>query len=197
MSNIYANKSTASRVLGQMGVPKELRAELITGDCAPFEINEKAVRKVLKSLKEAKEENAQSKASAERAVTEMFENDRKDATRKAEDALIKAVPVSTPDAAPAEQAAASEPVATSSTVKPEQAAARSTARKGNPRQNGKARPSKGVCCAIWDELDKFFADMNGQIPTPAEAQQMGIANNWHKVTVYRQYNDWMVFHGHK
>lgn len=194
MSNIYANKSTASRVLGQMGIPKELRAELIKGEAAPFEINEKEVRKVLKSLKAAKDDVS----PAVRAVTEMFESDRNKAQNAVEDALIsKATKVveQTDAEWEAEQRAALAKAAPSSA--PAAPAKAATVRKANPRQNGKSRPSKGVCCAIWDELDKFYADFKGQIPTPAEAQQMGVANNWHKVTVYRQYNDWMVFHGHK
>lgn len=193
MSNIFANKSTASRELGKMGIPKEMRAELIKGDVAPFEINEKEVRKVLKALKAGKEEKAASKESAEASVIAMFEADRLDNTSKA--AQVFATAPAQP--APAEHTAPVTVTASSDTSEQEKPAAERTVRKTNPRQNGKSRPSKGVCCAIWDELDKYITDMNGQIPTPAEAQQMGIANNWHKVTVYRQYNDWMVFHGHK
>lgn len=194
MSNIFANKSTASRELGKLGIPKEMRANLIKGDVAPFEVDEKEVRKVLKALKAGKGEVS----PAVRAVTEMFESDRNKAQNAAEDALIaratKVVEQTDAEWEAEQRAALAKAVPDSAPAAPAKAA---TVRKANPRQNGKSRPSKGVCCAIWDELDKFYTDFNGQIPTPAEAQQMGIANNWHKVTVYRQYNDWMVFHGHK
>lgn len=194
MSNIYANKSTASRELGKLGIPKEMRAELIVGEHAPFEINEKEVKKVLKALKAGKVVES---TPVEKAVTEMFEADRKNNAVAVEDALMSAnmTPVAEQtDVQWEEQRAELETVkAEAEPVK----AKEPTVRKSNPRQNGKSRPSKGVCCAIWDELDKFVVDFNGQVPTPAQAQEMGKANNWNKVTVYRQFNDWKVYHGHK
>lgn len=200
-TNIYANKSTASRVLGKMGVPQEHRAALIHGDVAPFEVKDSEVKKLLKAIKADK---ATEKPSAE----SMFETALEANAAAKEQAILEALHPQDKAQIVARSAKLETELSDEEweqsirkeleVVKPEPKTIEKAPRKGrarNPQQNGKTRPAKGVCAAIWDELDKFLADMNGQVPTPAEAQQMGIANNWHKVTVYRQFGDWKKYHG--
>lgn len=209
-TNIYANKSTASRVLGKMGVPQEHRAALIHGDVAPFEVKDSEVKKLLKAIKAEK-------AAEQPTVENMFETALEANAAAKEQALLEALHPQDKAQIVARQARVdvygkeevemselsdaeweAQQRAELEATTPEPKAIEKAPRKGrarNPQQNGKTRPAKGVCAAIWDELDKFLADMNGQVPTPAEAQQMGIANNWHKVTVYRQFGDWKKYHG--
>lgn len=61
-------------------------------------------------------------------------------------------------------------------------------------KNGKTYPMKGTCKAIWDMCEKLYKE-SGEAPTPAKMQEVGIENKWHKVTVYRQFNDWKKFKG--
>lgn len=158
---IFSNKSTASRELGKLEIPRELRNDLIVGEVAPFTIDEKLLKKVL--------------------------------------ADIKGEVVVEPDAKVIEQAVEAELKA-----KAERKHRRATQAeldhlfgKDKPVKvvkNGKTYPMKGVCKAIWDECEKFY-DANNEAPTPAEMQKIGSANGWHKVTVYRQFNDWKKFKG--
>lgn len=209
LNEFYANKSTASRELGKLGIAREERAELIKGEVAPFTIDQKALNKKLRAAKAAekaakpvKATVAAPKAKVEpKAPAKPFVEP--EAPNMAELAPVLAkLGATKPKSAPAllkeEVKQAAEKAVEKANAEPapvvEAVEVTRVTKRQRVRQNGKTRPEKGVCCAIWNELDQFYADL-GQVPTPAQVQELGRANNWHKVTCYRQANDWKRFHG--
>lgn len=160
---IFSNKSTASRELGKLEIPRDLRGDLIVGEQAPFTINEKLLKKVLAEIKgEFVEPDAE---TIEKAVEAKLAEKHKKATQ------VKSNPMQGENEKPGE------------TLKPVKVV-----------KNGKTYPMKGTCKAIWDMCEKLYNESN-EVPTPAKMQEVGIENNWHKVTVYRQFNDWKKFKG--
>lgn len=168
---IFSSKSVASRELGKLEIPRELRNECIKGEVAPFTIDDKILKRVLAEIKG--EPVAEPKAIKPVEAPKAKEVELTLEALYAESGEVPpyAVKAPKPEVKAAPVKAADKVVA-----------------------NGKTYPMRGVCKAIWDECERFYADMK-QVPTPAEMQQIGIANNWHKVTVYRQYNDWKTFKG--
>lgn len=180
---IFSSKSVASRELGKLEIPREMRSECIKGEVAPFTIDDKILKRVLAEIKG--EPVAEPKAAKPKKCTQA-DLDHLFGTKSSDDE-----PELTLEALYAESGEV-PPYAVKS-PKPEVKAAPVKAA-DKVVANGKTYPMRGVCKAIWDECERYYADMK-QVPTPAEMQQIGIANNWHKVTVYRQYNDWKTFKG--